>query len=42
MEISIVIPVYNEEQALPKLYNLLKKVLDSLQKKYEIILVDDG
>ena len=42
MEISIVIPVYNEEQALPKLYNSLKKVLESLQKKYEIILVDDG
>ncbi len=42
IELSITIPVYNEEQNLPILYERLKKVLDSLGKSYEIILVDDG
>ncbi len=42
VEISIVIPIYNEEENLPILYEKLKSVLDRLGKSYEIIFVNDG
>ncbi len=42
MELSIVIPIYNERENIPKLYEELKEVLDKLNKSYEIIFVDDG
>ncbi len=42
MEISVVIPILNEEKNIRLLYDELKGVLDSLKKKYEIIFVDDG
>ncbi len=41
-EISIVVPLYNEEGVVNELYERLKKVLDSLKKSYEIVFVDDG
>lgn len=40
--ISVVIPVHNEEPALLPLYDRLTQVLDGLQKRYEIIFVDDA
>lgn len=40
--ISVVIPVYNEEGNLEKLYDRLIKVMDDLKKSYEIIFVNDG
>lgn len=40
--ISIVIPVYNEEENLSLLHKRLFKVLESLNDTYEIIYVDDG
>ena len=42
MDISIVIPVYNEVEALPELHRMLKDVLDRLEKSAEIIFIDDG
>ncbi|MGH2538612.1 MAG: glycosyltransferase family 2 protein [Candidatus Promineifilaceae bacterium] len=39
---SIVVPVYNEDQALPELYRRLAAVMDSLAEPWELILVDDG
>lgn len=42
IDISVVIPVMNEEGSLLLLYNRLKRVLDRLKKSYEIIFVDDG
>ena len=41
-KISIVIPVYNEEENVPILYERLKEVLDSLPYDYEIVFVNDG
>ena len=40
--LSVVIPVYNEEENIPKLYEELKEVLEKLPYEYEIIFVDDG
>ena len=41
-QVSVVIPVYNEEPGLPRLMERLRPVMDSLGMTYEIILVDDG
>jgi polyisoprenyl-phosphate glycosyltransferase len=40
--ISVVIPVYNEEQVLCDLYSRLSSVLDSIPDLHEVIVVDDG
>jgi glycosyltransferase involved in cell wall biosynthesis len=42
MDLSIVIPLYNEEECVNALYASLKVVCDRLNLKYEIIFVDDG
>jgi dolichol-phosphate mannosyltransferase len=42
IEISLVIPVYNEEENLPVLIPQIAKVLNPLGKTYEMIFVDDG
>lgn len=40
--ISVVIPVYNEEGNLEKLYERLAKVLDDMHKPFEIVFINDG
>lgn len=40
--ISVVIPLYNEEESLDELYKQLKEALNSMHEIYEIICVDDG
>jgi polyisoprenyl-phosphate glycosyltransferase len=42
MELSIIIPVYNEEGNLPKLFERLVKVAEALNVSYEMIFVNDG
>ncbi|RLD99618.1 MAG: glycosyltransferase [Aquificota bacterium] len=42
VDISLVIPVYNEEENLKLLYQKLKETLEPLGKEHEIIFVDDG
>jgi undecaprenyl-phosphate 4-deoxy-4-formamido-L-arabinose transferase len=41
-EISIVIPVYNEQAGLAALFARLYPALDALGRSYELILIDDG
>ena len=41
-KVSMVIPVYNEEQGLERLFERIVPVLDGLEREYEIVLVDDG
>jgi len=41
-ELSVVIPVYNEELNLPLLFSRLYPVLDGLTRSYEIIFTNDG
>jgi undecaprenyl-phosphate 4-deoxy-4-formamido-L-arabinose transferase len=41
-EISVVIPVYNEEAGLERLFERLYPALDRLGRSYEVIFVDDG
>lgn len=42
MQISVVIPLLNEEQSLVELYNWIAKIMRSNSFSYEIIFVDDG
>ena len=42
MDISVVVPVMDEEESLEEFYSSLKGVLDKLGKSYEIIFIDDG
>jgi len=42
MAISIVIPLYNEEENVRELHSRLKPVMDSIGDDYEIIFIDDG
>src|SRR6516225_5553480 len=42
MEISIVIPVYNEDESLPELCSWIERVVRENHLTYEIIMVDDG
>jgi glycosyltransferase involved in cell wall biosynthesis len=42
MEVSIVVPIYNERENIPLLYDQLCQVLVTLDRRCEVILVDDG
>ena len=42
VQLSIVIPVYNEEASLPVLFARLYPVLDALARGYEVIFTNDG
>jgi glycosyltransferase involved in cell wall biosynthesis len=42
MTLSVVIPLYNEEENIQLLYDRLKRSLDPMGQEYEILFVDDG
>jgi len=42
MDLSIVVPLYNEEESLPELCEWIGRVCNDNDLSYEIILVDDG
>ena len=42
MMISVVVPLFNEEENVPELHRGVKSVMESAGQEYEIIYVDDG
>lgn len=42
VDVSVLIPVYNEEDVLPLLFARLYPVLDALGRSYEVVFVNDG
>lgn len=42
MDISIVVPLLNEEESLPELEAWISKVMDEHELSYELIMIDDG
>jgi glycosyltransferase involved in cell wall biosynthesis len=42
MNISVIIPLYNEAESLPELYNWIVKVMNTNHYTYEIIFINDG
>ena len=42
MDISVIIPLYNEEESLPELYSWIARVMKANGYSYEVIFVNDG
>ena len=42
MDISVIVPLLNEEESLPELTEWITRVMNEHQFTYEVILVDDG
>jgi len=42
MNLSLIIPVYNEQDTLPHLFDAIYLTMNSLEQSWEVILVDDG
>ena len=42
LDLSVVIPVYNEEESLPLLWPELRSVLEPLGLQFEVLFIDDG
>lgn len=42
IDVSVVIPLYNEEESLPELVAWIRKVMHEHKFTYEIVLIDDG
>jgi dolichol-phosphate mannosyltransferase len=42
IDLSVVVPVYNEQEVLLESYRRLSKVLSGMEERYELVFVDDG
>ena len=42
MDISVVIPLYNEDESLPELYAWIERVMNDNHFSFEVIFVNDG
>lgn len=42
LDISVIVPLYNEEESLPELHAWIKRVMEANRFSYEIIFVNDG
>ena len=41
MDISVVVPLFNEEESLPELFEWIKRVMNENHFSYEVIFVND-
>ena len=42
MDLSIVVPCYNEEEAIPIFFDAVTAIVDQMGVNYEFVFVDDG
>ena len=42
MDISVIVPLYNEEESLPELYAWIERVMKGNNFSFEVIFVNDG
>jgi glycosyltransferase involved in cell wall biosynthesis len=42
MQVSVVIPLFNEDESLPELCSWITRVMEKEQLSYEVLLIDDG
>ena len=42
MDISVIVPLFNEAESLPKLYEWIARVMKENKFSYEVIFVNDG
>ena len=42
MDISVIVPLYNEEESLPKLFEWIKRVMDEHHFSFEVLFINDG
>ena len=42
MDISVIVPLYNEEESLPELHTWIQRVMNANRYSYEIIFINDG
>jgi glycosyltransferase involved in cell wall biosynthesis len=42
INLSIIIPLFNEDESLPELYHWIRRVVDENSLSYEVIFIDDG
>ena len=42
LDISVIVPAYNEEESIPELSDWISRVMTKHGFTYEIILIDDG
>jgi len=42
MDISIIVPLYNEEESIPKLFDWIERVMNDHNYSFEVIFVNDG
>ena len=42
LDISVVVPLYNEEESLPELISWIARVMQANSFSYEVLLIDDA
>ena len=42
MDISVVVPLFNEDESLPELYSWIERVMNENHFTFEVIFVNDG
>ena len=42
MDISVIVPLYNEEESIPELYAWIERVMKAHDYTFEVIFVNDG